>query len=70
MTARVIPTRRVSWPVRSIRAAWLRLRIRWTEEEIAERIADNSLSAAQHALWRECISKWRRELALLGEVAR
>lgn len=62
----ITTTRRPIAPVRIVLAAWLRLRIRWTEEEIAQRIADNSLSPAQHALWRECISKWRRELLLLA----
>lgn len=44
---------------------WLRLRIRWTQEEIDARAADGSLSAAQHRLWRECITNWRSELQFL-----
>ena len=62
----VTTTRRPVEPMRLIRCAWLRLRIRWTEEEIAARAADNSLSPQQHALWRACINRWRRELLLLA----
>lgn len=58
----VITTRRTPWPLASLRRWWLRLRIRWTQEEIDARAADGLLSPAQHALWRECITNWRREL--------